>query len=131
MRASVFKIAGLNVAFEWYEPPTQVFVIGTERYIRNIHARVVQIANRRAPEIEEWMKQNHLWINRTGDAEAGLHTEVREIAQQMVEIILAHGDDIDYGIWLEVANGGRFAVIAPAVDMWGAIIWSDVQGMLR
>lgn len=119
------------MAFEWYVPPTVAFPALANAYARNIHAGVVAIANRRAPEIEEWMKANHPWTNRTGAAEAGLHTVVQETANSMVQIILSHGADVDYGIWLEVANSGNYAVIAPAVDVWGVTVWNDVQRLLR
>lgn len=118
-------------AIVWTVTPEMAFGQLADAYIAAIRAGVLDIANRRAPEITAWMKSNHVWQNRTGDAEAGLHTEVNQVALDMTEIILAHGDDVSYGIWLEVRFAGRNSIIAPAVDVWGARIWQDVQHMLR
>lgn len=123
----------------WTVTPEQAFGTGTTAYIAAIRRGVRQIADRRAPEIAEWMKANHPWQNRTGAAEAGLYTAVEELALGMVRIILSHGSDVPYGSYLEgftpegveTMQGGRFAVIAPAVDTWGVVIWRDVQNMMR
>lgn len=116
------------MSFEWIVTPDIAFSQLTNAYIARIRAGVRAIAHHRAPEIETWMKDNHLWINRTGAAEAGLHTEVEDAALDIVEIILEGG--VDYQIFLELANGGRYAIIAPAVDYWGPVIWRDVMALL-
>lgn len=117
--------------FVWEVTPDVAFGRLGENYARHLRDGVRAIANNRAPEIAEWMKQNHAWQNRTGAAEAGLHTTVEEISLDMLAIILAHGDDIPYASYLELANGGVWGVIAPALDYWGQVVWRDVQRLVN
>lgn len=119
------------MAFEWYEPPTLVFAVGAQQYTQAIENGILAIVEQRTPEVTAWMRATHPWQNRTGDAEAGLHTAVEHAVRSMITLHLAHGAEVSYGIWLEVANQGRFAIIAPAVDYWGETLWADVQRMMR
>lgn len=117
--------------FVWEVTPDVAFGRLGENYARYLRDGVRTIANNRAPEIAEWMKSNHAWENRTGAAEAGLHTTVEEIALDMLHIVLAHGDDISYALALELANGGVWGVIMPALDQWGPVVWRDVQNLVH
>lgn len=118
-----------TAAFEWEVTPEVAFGQLMGRYAQRLRAGVRMIATRRAPEISEWMKANHFWKNQTGAAEAGLHTTVEDISQDMVAIILEHG--VDYGIYLELAHAGVWGIIAPALDVWGPVVWQDVQRLVR
>lgn len=117
------------MSFQWLTPPDAAWGALAEQYRQSIEQAIRAIADRRAPEIEAWLKQNAPWTDRTGQARQTLHTEVREVAHEMIEIILAHG--VDYGIYLELRWAGRFAVINPALDIWTPLIWQDVQGIFR
>jgi hypothetical protein len=86
------------------------------------------IADRWAPEIQNWMKENAPWTDRTGNARQGLYTEVQDVANVMVSIILSHG--VDYGLFLEVSNQGRYAIINPAIDHFGPKVWADVKRIM-
>jgi len=119
----------MSFSFEWEISPEVAFGQMTAAYIARIRSGVRAIARRRAPEIEEWMKANHPWQNRTGDAEAGLNTVVEDVALDMVQIILQHG--VEYGRYLELTRQGVWGVIAPAIDYWGPVVWRDVRAMLN
>lgn len=119
----------MSFRFDWVVRPEVAFEQLTTAYINRIRQGVRRIAHRRAPEIEQWMKDNHLWQNITGAAEAGLESYVEDVAIDMVQIILEHG--VSYGQYLELSRGGSWGIIAPAVDYWGVIVWRDVQAMLR
>lgn len=112
----------------WSVTPEQAFGELTNAYIAAIRRGVRAIAQRRAPEIENWMKSNATWTDRTGNARQTLNTEVEQVTADMVQIVLAHG--VEYGIYLELAHGGTYAIIAPALDHWGPVIWNDVQTLL-
>lgn len=117
------------MSFSWDVRPTQAWPALSDWYIAAIRRGVYQIARRRAPEIEAWMKDNAPWTDRTGNARQTLTAEAEEVSLDMVSIILAHG--MDYGIWLELAHGGAWAIIGPALDHWGPIIWGDVVALFR
>ncbi len=132
-RVSGFGIAPSTPPFKgggytWIVAPEQAFGELAVAYSKAIHRGVLAIAQMRAPEIENWMKENAPWTDRTGNARQGLYTEVQDVVQQMVLIILSHG--VDYGLFLEVSNGGRYAIVNPAIGHWGPIIWTDVKRML-
>lgn len=119
----------MAVDIVWTISPEAAFVPGVQRYIQAIRAGVRAIAQRRAPEIEAWMKVNATWTDRTGNARQTLQAEVEDIALDIVQIVLDHG--VEYGVWLELAHGGTYAIIAPALDHFGPIVWGDVQALLR
>lgn len=116
------------MSFQWQVTPTRTFGELTDAYIAAIRNGVRQLALRRAPEIEAWMKANAPWTDRTANARQTLVAEVEDAALDMVEIVMAGG--VDYQIFLELSNGGAYAIIAPAVDHWGPIVWADVQALL-
>lgn len=112
----------------WSVTPTVAWTELSREYVRAIRRAVRQLADHYAPEIEAYMKSNASWTDRTGNARQTLNTEVQRMGQDMVTIILAHG--VSYGIFLELANGGAYQVIAPTIDVFGPRIWADVQSIL-
>jgi hypothetical protein len=119
----------MSFSFEWDVTPEVAFEALTRAYVLAIRQGLNAIANRRAPEIEAWMKQNAIWTDRTGNARQTLNTEVRQLGATMVEIRLAHG--VEYGQYLEYSNAATYAIITPALDFWAPVVWADVQAMLR
>lgn len=120
------------MGFAWTRPPSRAWPELANAYAEAIRRGVYQIAQRRAPEIEAWLKNNAPWTDRTGNARQTLNAPVEPQVYQagldMVEIILAHG--VEYGIFLELSNAGRYAIIAPALDHWGPILWADIRALL-
>ena len=83
-----------------------------------------------APKVQEYMKRNAPWQDRTGDARAGL-TAVY-VGDRFVErsvIRLSHG--VPYGIFLETRNAGRYAIIVPTLVDEGNRIMEDMGGLLE
>ncbi|MBL8162459.1 MAG: hypothetical protein JNJ61_10775 [Anaerolineae bacterium] len=66
------------------------------------------------PIIETYAKQNAPWTDRTANARQSLHADVEVIAGQAVILYLSHG--VSYGIYLEVAFAGRYAIIWPTIE---------------
>lgn len=86
------------------------------RNIKNINPyvekRLAAAAYGFAPRAELHMKSTAPWTDRTGAARNGL-TARPEIRGDEVAIVLGHG--VDYGIWLEVAHSGAYAVVIPSI----------------
>lgn len=112
----------------WQTPPQRAFAELAGNYRQTIERGIYAICQSRAPEIEQWMKDNAPWTDRTGNARQALYTEVNWMVGEMIELIMAHG--MDYGIYLELRNAGRYAIIAPTLDRFGPLIWADVRRML-
>ena len=82
-----------------------------------------------APKVESYMKRNAPWNDVTGAARAGLAAEF--IGDRFVErsaIRLSHG--VPYGIWLEIKNAGKYAIIVPTLVDEGGRIMEEMSGLL-
>ncbi len=82
-----------------------------------------------AGQLEGYAKTHAPWTDRTGHARQGLHGGVDMRGEQNV-LYLSHG--VEYGIWLELAHGGNYAIVRPTVEVHLARIrktitdyWSD------
>ena len=113
----------------WDVEPDEMLAKLTQEYTSAIHRGAFLICQRYAPEIESWMKANAPWTDRTGNARQTLNTEVEQVVNQMVSLAFSHG--VDYGVYLELDYGGRFAIIGPAMDHFVSKIWNDVQELMR
>ena len=80
-----------------------------------------------AQKLESSAKQRAPWTDRTGHARQRLKGTVEGVATGY-KLILAHG--VDYGIWLEIANEKRFAIIIPTIQREGPRIISGFERLL-
>lgn len=74
-----------------------------------------------------WLKQNAPWTDDTAAARTGL-TAIALSGGNTHELIMAYS--VYYGIWLEVANSGRYAVITPGMRIIGEKVMADMQGLI-
>lgn len=91
-------------------------------------AMILMYAVTKASEYQFKMKKNRPWTDRTGMAKATLSARVSQPEETLIRITLAHG--VEYGIWLELAHGKKYAIVAPTVREEGPRIISDMQGLL-
>lgn len=76
-----------------------------------------------ALDILEYAKQNAPWLDRTGMARAGLDVQVTRSNGQ---IILELYHTVEYGLWLEVIQNGRYATIMPTLEQYAPRVYSSV-----
>lgn len=76
-----------------------------------------------APQVEQEAKANAPWADQTGRARDGLNTAV--MTGEEVTLDLAHGEDVEYGFWLEVIQNGNFAIIMPTLEQFAPRIMRD------
>ena len=74
------------------------------------------LAEQGALQLQNSAKENRKWTDRTGHARQRLTGYVGKIPEGY-RITLAHG--VDYGIWLELANEKRFAIIPQTIEYVG------------
>lgn len=116
--------------FKWSVTPEQAFGDLADDYNTAVNNAVYALAQRYEPEIEAWMKSNASWTDRTGNARQTLHAKAaQDLAYDLVAIFFRHG--MEYGKYLELSNGGRYAIIGPALDHFGPKIWADVQALFK
>ena len=75
--------------------------------------RMEQVMEDGAHEIEMAAKANAPWEDQTGDARRGGTAEMGvEGAEAYIELY----HTVDYGLWLELIQDGRFAIIMPTLE---------------
>lgn len=100
----------------WRTPP-DALARAIERYGERVLIAVAAVAQRLATIMENSAKQNAPWTDRTGNARTGLFgTSEANLARHMVVIYLSHGPVIDYGVYLELAHGGRYGVVMRTIE---------------
>lgn len=119
------------MGFQWDVEPGLAFEEFVSRYTHAVFLTGVRVAEARAVDGEQWMKQNAPWQDRTGLARRSLRAYVLESPGVFAEVVFEQGKNVPYGIWLEVANGGRYAIVAPAVSYWGRRLMQDVQRIIN
>jgi len=83
------------------------------QFAQNSRVAVEQVLADGADTIEQRMKSEHKWQNRTGAAEANLFCHVMFGAQDTYKLVAGHG--VTYGKDLETMQGGRFRVVFPTM----------------
>jgi len=68
-----------------------------------------------AGQAERDMKRLAPWQDRTGNARNGLHAGVM-VGKDKFIFFLSHG--VDYGVYLELAHGGNYAIVRPTADTY-------------
>lgn len=81
-----------------------------------------------AVELLDYAKANAPWNDRTGAARAGLDVAVDIGRNENLVISLFH--TVDYGQWLEVRWGGKYAVIIPTIERKGTDLLVKMRGMM-
>lgn len=114
-------------SFRWESEPEVVFTSGFNRYAQEVIATIQAICLKYQPIVENWMKDNAKWTDRTGNARQALYADVEELAMGAA-LILDHG--MDYGVFLELSMQGTYQIIKPALDEFGPKIWDEVKRML-
>lgn len=112
----------------WRQRPETLLASSATQPVRLITDAIEALAKSYAPQIETWMKENAPWTDRTGNARQSLYTRVDRQPQQ-ITITLDHG--VNYGVYLEFRNAGRYAIIDPALDHWVPIIFGGIRKLVR
>lgn len=70
-----------------------------------------------SPRVESHAKTKAPWTDRTSNARNGLFARPVTDKGHRYAVVLAH--TVNYGIWLEIRNAGRYAVISPTIKTMG------------
>lgn len=111
----------------WQRDPKDLGRAISELGERVVYSALVDYLNRHAAEIVEEMRRNAPWTDRTGEARRKLVAEV-ETNGATVSLYLAHG--VPYGVFLEVRNGGRYAIVGPTVMRTGPRVMQGLKGLM-
>lgn len=121
----------MSGSIRWVSPPDEL-ARAIEQYGDRVLVAVTAVAGRLATVMQNDARANAPWTDRTGNARTGLFgTAERDAARKLVVIYLSHGADIDYGKWLELAHGGKYAVIMPTIEAHLPDVYADLQAIFR
>ena len=116
-----------KAGIRWRTPPSEL-ATAIERYGDRVLVAVAAVAQRVATEMQNQAQADAPWTDRTGNARTGIYgTSEADFAARVVTIYLSHGATIDYGVWLELANSGRYAVIMRTMETF----YDPLMAMLR
>jgi hypothetical protein len=110
----------------WVKPPDGL-ARAVEEYGRKALDAVYAVAQFIAQKMQDESRQNAPWQDRTGNARTGLFGTVDKgdrnsagqfisLSEQIVTIYLSHGHTVFYGKFLELAHGGKYAIIMPTIE---------------
>lgn len=78
--------------------------------------------------VQDYMRSNAPWTDRTSNARGGLFAVAKSSFGQHT-IVCYH--TVNYGIWLEVAHGGKYRIIQPTVQIEGKRVMGSVRGLMK
>ena len=117
--------------FQWKpgKSPTQAMAPGIARYKSALRRAIWGVLNLNAAEIETDMKRNAPWTDQTANARQTLRAFVYEPRPEVVALVAKQ--HMEYGKWLELKNGGRYAIILPTLEQYYQQVWSDIKDVVE
>ena len=123
------------MGWKWITSPSEAFNPMYSRKQAAIYNATYKLAQRMAPDIANWMKENKVWENQTGNAQQGLACDVIAGVDAIILVLVIgrhpDGGFLSYGKYLELANGGQYAIVGPAVDHWAPKVMTNVKALVR
>ncbi len=133
----------------WTKPPTALNP-AIAAYGDKVKAAVVAVAQFIGAKMEHYAKGNVPWQDRTGHARQGLfyavdsdaggevsgsaslggqESGVISASKDIVALYLSHS--MTYGVFLELANAGRYKIIMPTMESHYEELMQMLRGILR
>lgn len=105
-----------------------MFGDGAKEFIERKKAAVIALVQNKAMETQGYMQEHAPWTDRTGNARNGLMaTTFVEIQGDVTRVTLHMGHSVDYGVYLEKANAGKYAIVTPTADRVREELVRDVR----
>lgn len=86
-----------------------------------------EIIRRFRQDIVDYARSNAPWEDRTGEARSGLDAEFYG-EPDALGLTLFHS--VDYGMWLEIRWGGKYAIIIPTIENMGPKLLNEMEHMM-
>lgn len=67
-----------------------------------------------AIKMENYAKENAIWIDRTSNARQRLDGDARWVGLNEIEIAVTH--HVDYGYWLELAHSRKYKILEESIE---------------
>src|SRR3990172_2730463 len=143
----------MKTGFEWVVSP-KVIAKGLDDYGRKALVAIQAVANYWGQLVQNEARENAVWEDRTGNARGGLFfavdgfglspitgTVTPEATSEMSDVavesgskdtlIITLGHTVFYGKFLELSNGGRYAIIMSTLEKNLGNLERQVQDVFR
>lgn len=114
--------------FRWTVPPSQAF--SKSIYIDGLRAAVKLALDEWAPQIEAYAKRNARWTDRTANARQTL-AAFTFVSADGNWVVLVMKQQMDYGVFLELRNGGRYAIVMESLELHYSSVWNRVRQVVQ
>lgn len=101
---------------------------GLNAFMGRSEAAIRMYAETAALKLQNYMREEAKWTDRTGAARQRLTGTVTKVTAGY-KITLAHG--VNYGMWLELAHEKRFAIIQPTILVKSGEIMEGFEHLLE
>lgn len=115
----------------WQVPPKKL-AEHIARYGDRLFVALAAVMQDHADEMAEWARDNARWQDRTGNARQGIFgTAEADRKAYVVTLFVSHAVQLDYPLYLEIANGGKYAIIARAIQQGLPGLKKRIKDMLK
>ena len=104
------------------------FVVDLGQMSNEVREDVQKVLKNTGFKIEASAKANRPWSDRTGRARQSLNGDSEWVGNK-VRVSLSHG--VDYGIWLELCNEGKYSIIMPTINKEGPAVMEGLKKILK
>jgi hypothetical protein len=120
----------MELTFRWVKPIPELQE-AYRRYGKKVMVAIKAVADHIATRCQAVMRKDARWIDRTGNARAGLFSIAEQAAKDLVIIYLSHGHTISYGIYLETMSAGKYAIIMPVMQRYYPLLMKMLRGIFK
>jgi hypothetical protein len=99
---------------------------GIAKYGQDAVVAVKALADHTCQEMQDYSRTHAPWTDRTGNARRGLFS-FAEQGNNSVVLYLSH--TMEYGIWLEIGGGGKWAIIMPTIEHYLPQLNTDLHSL--
>lgn len=117
-----------TLTFQWDSGSPAQIEANTLAYIQKVEAAIKDIAGLIASRLQAHAQANAPWTDRTGVAREGLVT-IADVSTELVTIYLV--TTAPYGVFLELARGGKYAIIMPTIEALMPEIYALMQRVFQ
>lgn len=112
--------------FRWIKKPSEAWNV--HQYVVILHRSLLSLLWYHAAQVEAEAKRNASWTDRTGNARQTLAAFAYAPQPWVAALVLKQ--HMDYGKWLELANGGRYAIVMRTLETQYAPVWKAVKDLV-
>lgn len=117
------------MTISWNITPDVAWGQLAERQVDAIEADIVALVESMLDEVTSWMKENARWNDVTGNARAGLFSDMQHITRQAVYLLMSHDVTLDYTWALEASP--RTSLLGDAADHWWPVLYRGAVEIVR